>query len=127
MFKESKTQAARRSGKQACGEGDRKARPTGSLEGRPLPVTHTGPSETLGKRPRDHRVPRGLLEVGVAEREPSCSSGLTNFGTAMKSHQCACLLGLPPASGKLARRTGEAGGVGGVGQGSEVMPSPDDG
>ena len=43
-------------------------------------------------------VPRGLLEVGVAEREPSCISGLTNFGTAMKSQRYACLLGLPPAS-----------------------------
>lgn len=71
-------------------------------------------------------VPRGLLKVGVAKREPSCSSGLTNFGTVMKSQWCACLLGPPPASGKLARRVGEAGGVRSQ-HASEVMPSPDDG
>lgn len=96
------------------GRGTGKPDPLGPWKGGPclsLTQDHQRPWErgagTTG-------VPRGLLEVGVAEREPSCSSGLTNFGTAMKSQRCACLLGLPPASGKLARRVGESGGGGAV-------------
>ena len=107
------------------GRGTGQPDPRGPWRGGPYCHSHRTIRD-LGRGAGTTGAPRGLPEVGVAKREPSCSSGLTNFGTVMKSQWCACLLGPPPASGKLPRRVGEARGVRSQ-HASEGMPSPDDG
>ena len=124
MFKTRKTQTAGPSGKPACGEGGHGSQADWVPE-RSAPACHSyRTSENLGERRRWGWKLRGFpgefSRWGWLKGSQAAALGSQTFGKAMKSQLCTCLLGLPPAKAKLARRVGEEG-LCGQGQGSAPL------
>lgn len=121
MFKKRKTQTAGPSGKPACGEGGQGSQADWVPE-RSAPACHPyRTSENLGeRRGGDCGVPGGFSRWGWLKGSQAAALGSQTFGKAMKSQLCTCLLGLPPAKGKLACQVGEEG-LCGQGQGSATL------